>query len=79
MCLSGISSLTFLLLCFSGLWNVPYISSVYMVKGKALRSELEQGDLFHSDKLDADMAFCHNVRSQVSQGKRLPGESCVPG
>lgn len=50
-----------------------------MVKGKALRSELDQGDLFHSDKLDADMAFCHNVRSQVSQGKRLPGESCVPG
>nr|XP_054503682.1 procollagen-lysine,2-oxoglutarate 5-dioxygenase 1 [Agelaius phoeniceus] len=47
-----------------GLWNVPYISSVYMVKGKALRSELEQGDLFHSGKLDADMALCHNIRSQ---------------
>ncbi|OXB64355.1 hypothetical protein ASZ78_009938 [Callipepla squamata] len=47
-----------------GLWNVPYISSVYMVKGKALRSELDEGDLFHSGKLDADMAFCHNVRNQ---------------
>uniref|UniRef100_A0A663LMI7 Procollagen-lysine,2-oxoglutarate 5-dioxygenase 1 n=1 Tax=Athene cunicularia TaxID=194338 RepID=A0A663LMI7_ATHCN len=47
-----------------GLWNVPYISSVYMVKAKALRSELDQGDLFHSGKLDADMAFCHNVRNQ---------------
>ncbi|NWU45524.1 PLOD1 dioxygenase, partial [Hylia prasina] len=47
-----------------GLWNVPYISSVYLVKAKALRSELEQADLFHSDKLDADMAFCHNVRNQ---------------
>lgn len=40
-----------------------------MVKGKALRSELDQGDLFHSGKLDADMAFCHNVRNQVSRGK----------
>uniref|UniRef100_A0A669QQT3 Procollagen-lysine,2-oxoglutarate 5-dioxygenase 1 n=1 Tax=Phasianus colchicus TaxID=9054 RepID=A0A669QQT3_PHACC len=47
-----------------GLWNVPYISSVYMVKGKALRSELDEGDLFHGGKLDADMAFCHNVRNQ---------------
>ncbi|XP_068027492.1 procollagen-lysine,2-oxoglutarate 5-dioxygenase 1 [Anomalospiza imberbis] len=47
-----------------GLWNVPYISSVYMVKAKALRSELDQGDLFHSGKLDADMAFCHNIRNQ---------------
>uniref|UniRef100_A0A8C9L7G2 Procollagen-lysine,2-oxoglutarate 5-dioxygenase 1 n=1 Tax=Pavo cristatus TaxID=9049 RepID=A0A8C9L7G2_PAVCR len=47
-----------------GLWNVPYISSVYMVKGKALRSELDEGDLFHGGKLDADMAFCHNVRNR---------------
>lgn len=58
--------LTLLPLYFSGLWNVPYISSVYMVKGKVLRSELDEGDLFHGGKLDADMAFCHNVRNQVS-------------
>lgn len=79
ICLSGISSLTFLLLCFSGLWNVPYISSVYLVKGKALRSELEQGDLFHSGKLDADMAFCHNIRNQVSPGERLEGRAACQG
>uniref|UniRef100_A0A8C4UWL6 Procollagen-lysine,2-oxoglutarate 5-dioxygenase 1 n=1 Tax=Falco tinnunculus TaxID=100819 RepID=A0A8C4UWL6_FALTI len=47
-----------------GLWNVPYISSVYLVKAKALRLELDQGDLFRNGKLDADMAFCHNVRNQ---------------
>ncbi|XP_074831725.1 procollagen-lysine,2-oxoglutarate 5-dioxygenase 1 isoform X2 [Carettochelys insculpta] len=47
-----------------GIWNVPYISSVYLIKGSALRSQLKQGDLFHSSKLDADMAFCHNVRDQ---------------
>lgn len=41
-----------------------------MVKAKALRSELDEADLFHSGKLDADMAFCHNVRNQVSRGER---------
>lgn len=41
-----------------------------MVKAKALRSELDRGDLFHSGKLDTDMAFCHNVRNQVSRGER---------
>lgn len=75
--LSGISSLTFLPLCFSGLWNVPYISSVYMVRAKALRSELGQADLFHSGKLDADMAFCHNVRNQVSPGRGCQGRACA--
>uniref|UniRef100_A0A663LML6 Procollagen-lysine,2-oxoglutarate 5-dioxygenase 1 n=1 Tax=Athene cunicularia TaxID=194338 RepID=A0A663LML6_ATHCN len=60
-----------------GLWNVPYISSVYMVKAKALRSELDQGDLFHSGKLDADMAFCHNVRNQVSRERGWQGRPGV--
>lgn len=76
-CLGGIWSLTLLPLCFRGLWNVPYVSSVYMVKAKALRAELDQADLFHSGKLDADMAFCHNVRNQVSQGERLAGQCCM--
>ncbi|XP_067423547.1 procollagen-lysine,2-oxoglutarate 5-dioxygenase 1 [Emydura macquarii macquarii] len=47
-----------------GIWNVPYISSLYLIKGSTLRSQLIQGDLFHSGKLDADMAFCQNVRDQ---------------
>ncbi|XP_075762735.1 procollagen-lysine,2-oxoglutarate 5-dioxygenase 1 [Pelodiscus sinensis] len=47
-----------------GVWNVPYVSSIYLVKGSALRSQLKQRDLFHHGKLDADMAFCHNVRDQ---------------
>uniref|UniRef100_A0A8C8RQX8 Procollagen-lysine,2-oxoglutarate 5-dioxygenase 1 n=1 Tax=Pelusios castaneus TaxID=367368 RepID=A0A8C8RQX8_9SAUR len=47
-----------------GIWNVPYISSVYLIKGSTLRSQLIQGDLFHSGKLDADMAFCQNIRDQ---------------
>lgn len=73
-CLSDISNLTLVSPCFSGLWNVPYISSVYMIKANALRSELDQADLFHSGKLDADMAFCHNVRNQVSRGEPGRGE-----
>ncbi|XP_004705482.1 procollagen-lysine,2-oxoglutarate 5-dioxygenase 1 [Echinops telfairi] len=48
----------------SGVWNVPYISSVYLIKGSALRGELQQKDLFHHSKLDPDMSFCANIRQQ---------------
>uniref|UniRef100_A0A8C4MFA5 Procollagen-lysine,2-oxoglutarate 5-dioxygenase 1 n=1 Tax=Equus asinus asinus TaxID=83772 RepID=A0A8C4MFA5_EQUAS len=47
-----------------GVWNVPYISNIYLIKGSALRAELQQTDLFHHSKLDADMAFCANIRQQ---------------
>ncbi|KAG2459635.1 PLOD1 dioxygenase, partial [Polypterus senegalus] len=47
-----------------GIWNVPYISSVYLIKGSTLRSELTEETLFTSGKLDADMAFCSNVRNR---------------
>lgn len=47
-----------------GVWNVPYISSVYLMKGSTLRSELKELDLYHSDRLDPDMAFCHNMRER---------------
>ncbi|XP_051895000.1 procollagen-lysine,2-oxoglutarate 5-dioxygenase 1 isoform X2 [Pristis pectinata] len=47
-----------------GVWNVPYISSVYLIQGTLLRSDLTDRDLYHSNKLDTDMAFCHNIREQ---------------
>uniref|UniRef100_A0A668A6P1 Procollagen-lysine,2-oxoglutarate 5-dioxygenase 1 n=1 Tax=Myripristis murdjan TaxID=586833 RepID=A0A668A6P1_9TELE len=47
-----------------GVWNVPYVSSVFLVKGSLLRSELSEHDLFTSDVLDPDMAFCDKVRSK---------------
>ncbi|XP_028663295.2 procollagen-lysine,2-oxoglutarate 5-dioxygenase 1 isoform X2 [Erpetoichthys calabaricus] len=47
-----------------GIWNVPYISSVYLIKGSTLRSELTEETVFTSGKLDADMAFCSNVRNR---------------
>jgi hypothetical protein len=46
---------------------VPYISSVYLVKGDVLRSGIPDYDLFSSDTQDADMAFCTSVRSKVGQ------------
>lgn len=55
------------LLGFRGVWNVPYVSSVYLVKGSLLRSELSPFELFTSNNLDPDMAFCHNIRSAVSE------------
>ncbi|XP_056279355.1 procollagen-lysine,2-oxoglutarate 5-dioxygenase 1, partial [Pseudoliparis swirei] len=47
-----------------GVWNVPYVSSVYLLKAGLLRSELGAYELFTSDLLDPDMAFCHSVRSK---------------
>uniref|UniRef100_A0A1A7YWC4 Procollagen-lysine,2-oxoglutarate 5-dioxygenase 1 n=1 Tax=Iconisemion striatum TaxID=60296 RepID=A0A1A7YWC4_9TELE len=47
-----------------GVWNVPYVSNVYLVEAGLLRSDLKQYELFTSSSLDSDMAFCHNVRSQ---------------
>ncbi|XP_075046346.1 procollagen-lysine,2-oxoglutarate 5-dioxygenase 1 [Mixophyes fleayi] len=47
-----------------GIWNVPYVTNVYLVKGTVLRNKLSQYDVFHSGKLDPDMAFCNNVRQQ---------------
>lgn len=48
----------------TGVWNVPYVSSVYLVKASLLRSELADYDLFNSDSLDPDMAYCHHARTK---------------
>uniref|UniRef100_A0A8C5QNY9 Procollagen-lysine,2-oxoglutarate 5-dioxygenase 1 n=1 Tax=Leptobrachium leishanense TaxID=445787 RepID=A0A8C5QNY9_9ANUR len=47
-----------------GVWNVPYISDVYLVKGSVLRTKLRQEDVYRSGDLDPDMAFCDNARKQ---------------
>lgn len=48
-----------------GLWNVPYVSHIFLVKADVLRTDLKAPDLFESATLDADMAFCANVRNKV--------------
>ncbi|XP_058874995.1 multifunctional procollagen lysine hydroxylase and glycosyltransferase LH3 [Acipenser ruthenus] len=47
-----------------GVWNVPYITQVYLVKGRTLRRELAQRDMFTQEGMDPDMVFCRNVREQ---------------
>ncbi|GAA6099772.1 procollagen-lysine,2-oxoglutarate 5-dioxygenase 1 isoform X3, partial [Tachysurus ichikawai] len=47
-----------------GIWNVPYVSQVYLVRADILRNELKSPDLFQSASLDPDMAFCSRVRDQ---------------
>ena len=53
---------------FRGVWNVPYLSRVYLVKASLLQTELSAKDLFSSDSMDSDMVFCHNVRNKVTSG-----------
>ncbi|XP_042586226.1 procollagen-lysine,2-oxoglutarate 5-dioxygenase 1 isoform X1 [Cyprinus carpio] len=47
-----------------GLWNVPYVSHIFLIKADALRTDLKDPDLFESATLDPDMAFCSKVRNK---------------
>lgn len=48
-----------------GVWNIPFMAHVYLVKGTALRNELKERNHFVLEKLDPDMAFCRNARELV--------------
>ncbi|XP_066564976.1 procollagen-lysine,2-oxoglutarate 5-dioxygenase 2 isoform X2 [Amia ocellicauda] len=45
-----------------GVWNIPYMAHIYLIKGKALRNELKERNIFILEKLDPDMALCKNAR-----------------
>ncbi|KAM6908893.1 multifunctional procollagen lysine hydroxylase and glycosyltransferase LH3 [Xenentodon cancila] len=47
-----------------GLWNVPYITQVYLIKGSVLRSKLSKVSLYIDDGMDPDMVFCRSIRDQ---------------
>uniref|UniRef100_A0A4W4EDI2 procollagen-lysine 5-dioxygenase n=1 Tax=Electrophorus electricus TaxID=8005 RepID=A0A4W4EDI2_ELEEL len=47
-----------------GVWNIPYMAHVYLVKGDILRSELKEKNVFVLEKLDPDMALCRNARER---------------
>ncbi|KAG8005883.1 Procollagen-lysine [Nibea albiflora] len=53
-----------------GLWNVPYISQAYLIKGSLLRSKLSQVSLYVDETMDPDMVFCRSIRDQ---DERLSG------
>uniref|UniRef100_A0A3P9D3T3 procollagen-lysine 5-dioxygenase n=1 Tax=Maylandia zebra TaxID=106582 RepID=A0A3P9D3T3_9CICH len=50
----------FILVVSRGVWNIPYMAHVYLVKGSALRNELKERNYFVLEKLDPDMALCRN-------------------
>ncbi|XP_040535322.1 procollagen-lysine,2-oxoglutarate 5-dioxygenase 2 isoform X2 [Gallus gallus] len=45
-----------------GVWNIPYMANIYLIKGQTLRSEMKEKNYFMRDKLDPDMALCRNAR-----------------
>lgn len=47
-----------------GVWNVPYLTQVYLIRGSVLRSKLSQVQLYSDPDLDPDMVFCRSVRDQ---------------
>uniref|UniRef100_A0A4W6BTY2 procollagen-lysine 5-dioxygenase n=1 Tax=Lates calcarifer TaxID=8187 RepID=A0A4W6BTY2_LATCA len=49
-----------------GLWNVPYITQTYLIKGSVLRSKLAQVSLYVDEDMDPDMVFCRSIRDQVT-------------
>jgi lysyl hydroxylase/galactosyltransferase/glucosyltransferase len=51
-----------------GVWNVPYISQAYVIRGATLRTELPQKEVFSGSDTDPDMAFCRSLRDRVSGG-----------
>ncbi|XP_072314667.1 multifunctional procollagen lysine hydroxylase and glycosyltransferase LH3 isoform X2 [Eucyclogobius newberryi] len=48
----------------TGVWNVPYLTQVYLIQGSVLRSKLSHVQLFSDKDLDPDMVFCRSVRDQ---------------
>ncbi|XP_069070003.1 procollagen-lysine,2-oxoglutarate 5-dioxygenase 2 isoform X2 [Pleurodeles waltl] len=53
-----------------GLWNVPYMANVYLIKGQTLRSEMKERNQFMLDRLDPDMALCKNARETSFQREK---------
>ncbi|XP_069753489.1 procollagen-lysine,2-oxoglutarate 5-dioxygenase 2 isoform X2 [Narcine bancroftii] len=47
-----------------GVWNVPYIAHVYLIKGEVLRTDLKEKNYFNLDRMDSDMSLCRNIREE---------------
>ncbi|XP_044886896.1 procollagen-lysine,2-oxoglutarate 5-dioxygenase 2 isoform X1 [Mauremys mutica] len=53
-----------------GVWNIPYMANVYLIKGQTLRSEMRERNYFVRDKFDPDMALCRNAREMSLQREK---------
>ena len=51
-------------LCFRGVWNVPLISSSYLVHHSVLR---QLKNPYSSTTFESEMAFCASLRSKVNE------------
>lgn len=60
-----------------GVWNIPYMAHVYLVKGSTLRNELKERNYFVLEKLDPDMALCRNAREMVRTLISVLRDSCL--
>lgn len=60
-----------------GVWNIPYLANVYLIKGQALRTELKERNHFIMDRLDPDMALCKNAREMVRLCPGLITKLCL--
>ncbi len=49
---------------FRGLWNVPYVSSCYLINATVLQNS-KLAPSYRHPNLDFDMAFCNDMRSKV--------------
>uniref|UniRef100_A0A4W5LHK1 Procollagen-lysine, 2-oxoglutarate 5-dioxygenase 2 n=1 Tax=Hucho hucho TaxID=62062 RepID=A0A4W5LHK1_9TELE len=45
-----------------GVWNIPYMAHIYLIKGEVLRNQLKERNHFVLEKLDPDMALCRHAR-----------------
>ena len=57
-----------------GLWNVPYIAHVYLMKGSVVRRHAPR---FDDANLDSDMALCQFLRNKVRLRRRADQFSLV--
>ncbi|XP_053246170.1 procollagen-lysine,2-oxoglutarate 5-dioxygenase 2 isoform X1 [Podarcis raffonei] len=53
-----------------GVWNIPYVANIYLIKGQTLRSEMKERNYFARDRLDPDMALCRNAREMTLQREK---------
>uniref|UniRef100_A0A3Q2E9W5 procollagen-lysine 5-dioxygenase n=1 Tax=Cyprinodon variegatus TaxID=28743 RepID=A0A3Q2E9W5_CYPVA len=53
-----------------GLWNIPFMAHIYLIKGTVLRNELKERNHFVLEKLDPDMALCRNAREMTSHREK---------
>lgn len=60
-----------------GVWNIPYMAHIYLVKGSILRNEMKERNYFVLEKLDPDMALCRNARELVRHPRPPPFRTFV--